>query len=405
MELNGIGVCSRKSGCNPGSRGDGDEDGGYQPHCARQLAARRDRPASDHVHASHAQLHFLIAAAYITILPLMMHKVSKILKQPKFMIKYDAHAELLHTATTASSLVAAFIVCCGVSHLVIALGVDEKLHSLALFMTACVSLTTACFLYIKSSPLFEMVAAMEVLPRGQAQRAAQEAAQQVQAQHKAAKEAAAAQQEATSKIMEQATELAEMMQKATRVFDDHHAARLHTHDAQIDVEAGRGSQTEAITREVTREVTAALRTQIHDGLNAMDSAMRASRDVTLGAIRQAVEVRAAHLPPVSPRSDPPQTAASAGARPARLREARSGPSEPGSNSSCPQPAVSRTTNMALHIERMRLLLARGVNRLERAKMTLLQLRQAVREGDEAEGTLSLVLVNIDIAQPCVARAH
>jgi hypothetical protein len=63
---------------------------------------------------------------------------------------------------------------------------------------------------------------------------------------------------------------------------------------------------------------------------------------------------------------------------------------------CSQPIIARTNHIAKHVDTMRLLLARGATRLDRARIAAMYLRQEGR-ADQSEEMLTVFLVNIDIS--------
>ena len=81
-----------------------------------------------------------------------------------------------------SGLLISCIFFCGVTHLFAASDVDETLLQIALSIIALTSLATAAFFHRTQSLLAEIVGRIEILPRGEAQRAAKKAASAAEAE-------------------------------------------------------------------------------------------------------------------------------------------------------------------------------------------------------------------------------
>jgi uncharacterized protein YyaL (SSP411 family) len=142
-------------------------------------------------------------------------------------------------------------------------------------MTAVVSIVAACFLGVNNKRIAVIFDRLEVLPRGQAQQAAHEAATQVQ---KTANSAAT-----------QENAHAERLSEAVSSLGDHQTAIL------AKIEAGQHSHREEVRRLLEAHTTTAvdtLRSENRDSHQAAEALLLRSRDVWNNSARQAVAVRA-----------------------------------------------------------------------------------------------------------------
>jgi hypothetical protein len=117
-------------------------------------------------------LHFMIATAYIVILPIVIAQFTRISMTPRLLLSMDDYAEVMYVLRGGASLLIAFIASCGLSHLVIAFDVDAlALHTSILVLTAVTSFASAAFLTKHRDKVHGILSRVEIMPQGISSRA------------------------------------------------------------------------------------------------------------------------------------------------------------------------------------------------------------------------------------------